>query len=169
MLLKKTYTEFSRLSEYTQSLGLLGLRLILAYTFFQPAMLKWSDIGSVISWFDYMGIPFPTLNAYMAAGTEMAGVVLLTLGLLTRFISIPLIVIMFVAIATVHGQNGFAFVNEAVSFTDAYVNGTLVNGTIIQLQNGYELVVYYILMLVVLLGNGAGKFSLDRLLFGEKN
>ena len=105
----------------------------------------------------------------MAAGTEMAGVVLLTLGLLTRFISIPLIVIMFVAIATVHGQNGFAFVNEAVQFSDAYVNGTLVEGTIIQLQNGYELVFYYILMLFVLVGNGAGSFSVDRLLFGEKN
>ena len=169
MCIKDIYKEFTRLSEYTSSLGLLGLRLILAYTFFAPAMMKWSDISSVAQWFEYMGIPFPTLNAYMAAGTEMAGVILLTLGLLTRFISIPLIVIMFVAIATVHGQNGFAFVNEAVSFTDAYVNGTLVEGTIIQLQNGYELVLYYILMLFVLVGNGAGKFSVDRLLFGEKN
>ena len=169
MCIKDFYKEFTRLSEYTKSLGLLLLRLILAYTFFAPAMMKWSDIASVAEWFEYMGIPFPTLNAYMAAGTEMAGVVLLTLGLLTRFISVPLIVIMFVAIATVHGQNGFAFVNEAVQFSDAYVNGTLVTGTIIQLQNGYELVLYYILMLFVLVGNGAGKFSLDRLLFGEKN
>ncbi len=169
MCIKDIYKEFTRLSEYTKSVGLLGLRLILAYTFFAPAMLKWADIGAVAQWFEYMGVPFPTLNAYMAASTEIAGVVLLTLGLLTRFISIPLLVIMFVAIATVHGQNGFAFVNEAVSFTDAYVNGTKVDGTLIQLQNGYELVLYYILMLVVLVGNGAGKFSLDRLLFGEKN
>ena len=132
-------------------------------------MLKWNDMDSVVQWFDYMGIPFPTLNAYMAASTEIVGVVLLTLGLLTRFISLPLIIIMFVAIATVHGQNGFAFVNEGVSFTDAYVNGTLVEGTIIQLQNGYELVLYYTLMLFVLVGQGAGKFSLDRLIFGEKN
>ena len=169
MCIKDIYKEFTRLSEYTSSAGLLFLRLILAYTFFAPAMTKWADIGAVAQWFEYMGIPFPTLNAYMAAGTEVLGVVLLTLGLLTRFISIPLIVIMFVAIATVHGTNGFAFVNEAVSFTDAYVNGELVNGTIIQLQNGYELVLYYILMLFVLVGQGAGKFSLDRLIFGEKN
>ncbi|MDF1884099.1 DoxX family protein [Sulfurimonas sp. SAG-AH-194-C21] len=169
MCIKDIYKEFTCLSEYSKSLGLLGLRLILAYTFFAPAMMKWNDIGSVVQWFDYMGIPFPTLNAYMAAGTEMAGVVLLTLGLLTRFISIPLIVIMFVAIATVHGVNGFAFVNEAVSFTDAYVNGTEVKGTLIGLQNGYELVLYYTLMLFVLVGSGAGKFSFDRLIFGEKN
>jgi len=169
MCIKDIYKEFTRLSEYSKSVGLLLLRLILAYTFFQPAMLKWADISSIAQWFEYMGIPFPTLNAYMAAGTEMAGVVLLTLGLLTRFISIPLIIIMFVAIATVHGQNGFSFVNEAVQFSDAYVNGTLIDGTIIKLQNGYELVLYYILMLLVLVGNGAGKFSIDRLLFGEKN
>ncbi len=169
MCIKEIYQEFTRLGEYTKSAGLLFLRLILAYTFFAPAMLKWADIGAVAEWFEYMGIPFPTLNAYMAAGTEIVGVVLLTLGLLTRFISIPLIVIMFVAIATVHGENGFAFVNEAVSFTDAYVNGELVKGTIIQLQNGYELVIYYTLMLFVLVGQGAGRFSLDRLIFGEKN
>jgi len=169
MCIKDTYKEFTRLSEYTKSTGLLLIRLILAYTFFAPAMLKWADIASVAQWFEYMGIPFPTLNAYMAAGTEILGVVFLTLGLLTRFISIPLIIIMFVAIATVHGQNGFAFVNEAVSFTDAYVNGEQVSGTIIQLQNGYELVLYYILMLFVLVGNGAGNFSVDRLLFKEKN
>lgn len=169
MCIRDVYKEFTHLSEYTKSAGLLLLRLILAYTFFAPAMMKWNDIGSVIQWFDYMGIPFPTLNAYMAAGTEILGVVLLTLGLLTRFISVPLIVIMFVAIATVHGENGFAFVNEAVSFTDAYVNGEQVSGTLIQLQNGYELVLYYALMLFVLIGSGAGKFSLDRLIFGEKN
>ena len=169
MCIKDIYKEFTRLSEYSKSIGLLLLRLILAYTFFAPAMMKWNDIASVAQWFDYMGIPFPTLNAYMAASTEMAGVVLLTLGLLTRFISVPLIVIMFVAIATVHGQNGFAFVNEAVQFTNAYVNGDLIEGTIIKLQNGYELVLYYILMLLILVGNGAGKFSVDRLLFGEKN
>jgi putative oxidoreductase len=169
MILKKIYTEFSRLSEYTQSLGLLGLRLMLAYTFFGPAMMKWSDMSSVVSWFDSMGVPFPTLNAYMAASTEVTGVVLLTLGLFTRAISIPLIVIMFVAIATVHGENGFAFVKEGTEVVDAYVNGELVKGTMIQLQNGYELVSYYILMLLVILGQGAGKFSLDRLIFGEKN
>jgi len=169
MCIKDIYKEFTRMSEYTKSIGLLLLRFMLAYTFFQPAMMKWNDIDSVISWFTYMGIPFPALNAYMAASTEMTGVVLLTLGFLTRFISIPLIVIMFVAIATVHGHNGFAFVDEAVQFTNAYVNGNLVEGTIIKLQNGYELVVYYILMLLVLLGNGAGKFSLDRLIFGERN
>ena len=54
MCVKDIYKEFTRLSEYTKSLGLLGLRLILAYTFFGPAMLKWADIASVAQWFEYM-------------------------------------------------------------------------------------------------------------------
>jgi len=88
-----------------------------------------------------MGIPFPTLNAYMAATTEISGVILLTLGLATRLISIPLMVTMIVAIVTVHLGNGFEAGN-----------------------NGFEIPLYYLLMLFALLVNGAGKFSLDHLM-----
>ena len=47
MKFKELYLEFTDLSEYVKSAGLLLLRLILAYTFFAPAMMKWSDIASV--------------------------------------------------------------------------------------------------------------------------
>ena len=146
MLFKNIYMEFSRLSEYGKSLALLFARLTIAYGFYEPAMMKWKDIGSVAEWFGSMGIPFPTLNAYMAASTEVLGVVLLTLGLLTRAISIPLIVIMIVAIVTVHLPNGFSAGN-----------------------NGFEIPFYYMLFLLTFVSHGAGKFSLDRLIFGEKS
>jgi len=146
MLCKKIYTEFSRLSEYGKSLSLLFARLAIAYGFYEPAMMKWNDIGSVAQWFGSMGIPFPTLNAYMAASTEAVGVVLLTLGLLTRAISLPLIVIMIVAIVTVHLPNGFSAG-----------------------ANGFEIPLYYMLFLFIFFTNGAGKFSADRLIFGDKN
>ena len=146
MNVKKLYLEFTRLSEYLKSLFLLVARLIVAYGFYEPAMSKWADIGSIADWFGSMGIPFPLLNAYMAAGTELAGVVLLTLGLLTRFISVPLIVVMIVAIVTVHLPNGFSAG-----------------------ENGYEIPLYYMIFLLGFLANGAGKFSLDRLIFGEKS
>ena len=138
--------EFSRLSEYAKSLALLFARLTIAYGFYEPAMMKWKDIGSVAEWFGSMGIPFPTLNAYMAASTEVLGVLLLTLGFLTRAISIPLIVIMIVAIVTVHLPNGFSAGN-----------------------NGFEIPFYYMLFLLTFLSHGAGKFSLDRLIFGDKS
>ena len=145
MKVKEMYMEFSRLSEYSKSLALLFARLTIAYGFYEPAMMKWKDIGSVAEWFGSMGIPFPTLNAYMAASTEILGVVLLTLGLLTRAISIPLIVVMIVAIVTVHLPNGFSAGN-----------------------NGFEIPFYYMLFLLTFLSHGAGKFSLDRLIFGDK-
>ena len=146
MLFKNIYMEFSRLSEYGKSLALLFARLTIAYGFYEPAMMKWKDIGSVAEWFGSMGIPFPTLNAYMAASTEVLGVILLALGLLTRAISIPLIIIMIVAIITVHLPNGFSAGN-----------------------NGFEIPFYYMLFLLTFLSHGAGKFSLDRLIFGDKS
>lgn len=131
--------------EKLQSLSLLLVRLILAYGFYGPAKMKWSDINSVAEWFGSMGYPLPTLQAYMAASTEAAGVILLTLGLFTRLISIPLMVVMVVAIVTVHLPHGFESGN-----------------------NGFEIPLYYFIMLFVLVTHGGGKLSLDWLLFKRK-
>ena len=143
---KLFYLEFSRLAEYLQSFSLLLARLVVAYGFYEPAMNKWADIGSVANWFESLGIPFPMLNAYIAASTEIIGVVLLTLGFMTRVISIPLIVVMIVAIVTVHLPNGFSAGD-----------------------NGFEIPLYYMLFLLIFLAHGAGKLSIDRIIFKEKN
>jgi len=127
-----------------QSLSLLLARLVIAYGFYEPAMNKWKDIDSVAQWFGSMGIPLPTLNAYMAATTELLGVVLLTLGLFTRLISIPLMVVMLVAIVTVHLAHGFSAGD-----------------------NGFEIPLYYMLFLFIFTAHGAGKYSLDHLIFGK--
>lgn len=124
-----------------KDIHLLAVRLLLAYGFYYPAIMKWQNINSIAEWFGEMGIPLPTLNAYMAASTEMAGVVLLTLGLASRIISIPLIFVMIVAIVTVHLRNGFEASN-----------------------NGFEIPVYYILLLLIVLIYGAGKLSLDNII-----
>jgi len=138
--------EFSRLSEYGKSLSLLFARFAVAYGFYEPAMMKWNGIDNVASWFGSMGIPFPTINAYMVASAEAAGVILLTLGFLTRAISIPLIVVMLVAIFMVHLPHGFSAVD-----------------------NGFEIPFYYMLFLFIFFTNGAGKFSFDRLIFGDNS
>jgi putative oxidoreductase len=127
-----------------QDAALLFARLVLAYGFYGPAMRKWSDIDAIAVWFGTLGIPLPTLNAYMAATTELSGVVLLTLGFFTRLISLPLIVVMIVAIVTVHLPHGFAAGD-----------------------NGFEIPLYYMLFLAIFASFGAGKFSLDHLLFGK--
>ena len=117
------------------------IRFILAYGFYGPATMKWGNISGIAEWFAGMGIPFPGLNAYLAASTEMAAVILLPLGLATRFISIPLLFTMIVAIVTVHLGNGFDAGN-----------------------NGFEIPLYYLIMLTVLLFSGPGKYSVDNLL-----
>ncbi|WP_276360277.1 DoxX family protein [Daejeonella sp. H1SJ63] len=127
--------------EKAKFLPLLLMRLLIAYGFYGPAIMKWNDINSIAEWFESLEIPLPYLNAYLAAGTETLGVVLLFLGLGTRFITIPLIITMLVAIKTVHWANGF----EAG-------------------ENGFEIPLYYIIMLLTLFIYGSGKLSLDRLI-----
>ncbi len=143
-MLKNIYPFTKNILSNGQSLSLLFARLAVAYGFYDPAMQKWSDINAVATWFASIGIPFPTLNAYMAASTELIGVVLLALGLFTRLISIPLMVIMVVAIITVHLVNGFSAGD-----------------------NGFEIPLYYMMFLAIFASFGAGKLSLDYLLFGE--
>ncbi len=139
--MKALYESLIKKVEMLGDLPPLFFRLILAYGFYGPAMQKVANIDGIAEWFASMGMPFPTLNAYMATGTEISGFILLFLGLATRIISIPLIIVMIVAIVTVHLGNGF----EAGS-------------------NGFEIPLYYILMLLSLVITGPGRISLDNLL-----
>jgi len=139
------YKRYISLTEKLQSTALLFLRLILAYGFYGPAMMKLKDIHAIGDWFKELGIPLPYVNAYMATGTELAGVVLIALGLGTRLIAIPMIVVMLVAIKTVHWVNGFEAGN-----------------------NGYEIPLYYLLMLITLIAFGAGRWSIDALIKNKR-
>lgn len=142
MSVKECYASIEKITDNFQSISLFFARLTIAYGFYDPAMKKWQGIENVAGWFGSMGIPFPTLNAYLAATTETFGVILLTLGLFTRLISIPLIVVMLVAIFLVHFQNGFSAGD-----------------------NGFEIPLYYMLFLMIFTSFGAGKISLDNFFF----
>lgn len=128
--------------ENLKSIPLLIMRLILAYGFWTTGSMKWHYIENVAEWYGSIGIPFSTFNAYLSATTEISGTVLLLIGLGTRIISIPLMIVMLVAIFTVHLHNGF----EAT-------------------DNGFEIPLYYLTMLLTLIIFGAGKISLDFLLY----
>ena len=145
MNLKNKYYSIVDSLSNLKSLPLLLMRIILAIGFFGPAKMKMGNIQGIVDWFETINIPMPALNAYMATGTEALGVVLLILGLGTRLISIPLIITMIVAIVTVHIGNGFEAGN-----------------------NGFEIPLYYIIMLFTLVVYGGGKFSVDHLLNNNK-
>ncbi|HKI88275.1 MAG TPA: DoxX family protein, partial [Draconibacterium sp.] len=104
----KTLMEKLRLAaNKLDNITLLFIRLTLAYGFYIPAKMKWSDMQGIADWFESMSYPFPLFNAYLAGTTEVAGIILLTLGLGTRIISIPLIIVLLVAIFTIHIHTGF--------------------------------------------------------------
>ncbi len=50
----------------TRDIPLLGIRLLLAYAFYGPAMEKWNNMDATIAWFgnpDWgLGLPFPELQ-----------------------------------------------------------------------------------------------------------
>jgi len=144
--MKLIYNILKNIGTKTEDVALLAIRLVLAYGFFGPAMMKWKDINGIAEWFGSMNYPLPLLNAYLAASTEMLLAILLPLGLFIRFISIPGMVTMIVAITTVHIGNGF----EASA-------------------NGFEIPLYYLLMLFVLFSHGAGKYSIDNFRIKKTN
>ncbi len=134
---------FNKITDYLEKLKdipPLLFRLVLAYGFYGPATMKLKNFNGIVEWFTGMGMPLPKLNALLATGTETAGFILIFLGLATRIISIPLMVVMVVAITTVHMGNGFEAGN-----------------------NGFEIPIYYMLMLFSLLITGPGRISLDSL------
>jgi len=123
-----------------EDLALLLLRFFIGGTFIVYAVKKVQNFDNYIVLFsDKLDLPFPLLNLYLVTLVEGLGGLLLILGLLTRFISIPLIITMAVAFFTVNINNGFA----ASGF-------------------GVEVPLAYISILFVLFSNGAGKFSLDK-------
>ena len=121
---------------------LLVSRVVIAYGFSLPALLKINDLDGTVNWFESVSIPFPTFFAYMVSGLESIGIILLLLGLFTRFISIMLGCVMIGAIVFVHLPHGFA-----------------------ASDGGFEIPLYYLMFLMIFATFGAGKYSLDRLLF----
>ncbi len=177
---------FQDLLDKTRSLDFLGpllLRLYLVPIFWMAGTKKLSDIDSIIEWFgnpDWgLGLPFPTLMAWLASLTEAGGAILLLIGLGVRWISIPLMATMIVAAVTVHWQNGWLAIAEgsgifatertagaidrldrAKEILQEYGNYDWLteNGSIVVLNNGIEFAATYFIMLLALFFMGAGKY-----------
>lgn len=140
--MKEFMGELRVLLGYPRNIILLMIRFILAYGFSQPAILKMNNINETVTWFTELSIPFPSFVAYMVTGLESLGIILLIIGLFTRYISLMLSMVMLGAIFFVHLPNGFSVAN-----------------------NGIEIPLYYFTFFMLLISHGAGKFSLDRLFF----
>jgi len=146
---------------------------------------------NVVAWFGNpgwgLGLPMPDLLAALAGWTEFLGGWLLLFGLLTRLISIPLMLTMIVAATTAHWSNGWHALPEAkltvpwewradlieegldrkshaVSILKEHGNYDYLTsaGSFTVLKNGIEFAATYFIMLLSLLFTGGGRFtSLD--------
>ncbi len=179
-MILSVYKKFIVLSNQLRDIPLLAMRLILAYGFYHPAMEKWSNMEATIAWFGNeewgLGLPFPELQAYMAAGAEFLGVWLLLFGLGTRLISIPLIFTMIMAYFTVHSGHGWNVVGQSAlnpEIADRMAMAKEIlkehgnykwlteKGSFVILQNGAEIIATYTTMLLALLTIGPGRISAD--------
>lgn len=173
-------------------LGPLALRLYLVPVFWVAGTNKLSGMENVINWFgnpDWgLGLPFPTLMAYLAVGAEVLGAVALLLGLAMRWFAVPLMVTMLVAAFKVHVDNGWQAVADSMSpWANANVEGAaerldMANrllrehgnydwltetGNFVVSNNGIEWSITYFVMVLALFFSGAGKLSLDHLISGR--
>lgn len=166
--------------KYIDGLAPLALRLYLVPVFWVAGTTKLAGMENTIAWFgnpDWgLGLPFPTFMAYLAAYSEVVGAILLALGLATRWISIPLMVTMLVAIFAVHWDNGWAAIADSnvqevavrlerareILQENSNYDWLTAKGGIVILNNGIEFAVTYLVMLLALLFSGGGRFvSMD--------
>lgn len=190
-MLKNTLNRLYVILNLTKSIDFIGplaLRLYLAPVFWMAGSKKLANMDSTIDWFgnpDWgLGLPFPELMAWSATLTETAGAILLVTGLAVRWISVPLMVTMLVAIFTVHWHNGWLAIAEGAGSLFANERSIAAierldvakdilrehgnydwlteQGSIVMLNNGIEFAATYFIMLLVLFFYGAGNYlSLD--------
>ena len=107
------------------------MRLFIGYFFMETGWAKIHNLDAFTTRFAQWGIPHPAFNAALSAYTEFLGGALTILGLGMRFVSIPMIINMIVAILTVKlknvgGLDDFAELDEplyALSFVWLFFSG----------------------------------------------
>jgi putative oxidoreductase len=80
--------------------AILVLRLMTGAVFFWEGMLKFVYPNQGVGRFTKIGIPFPVFSAHFVGGFEIIGGALLLAGLFTRFVSVPFVLQMIVAVLT---------------------------------------------------------------------
>lgn len=159
------------------------LRLYLAPIFWMAGIQKYHSFEDTAAWFgnpDWgLGLPFPSVMAFLATATEIAGAIMLLFGFGVRWISIPLMITMLVAAFSVHWTNGWLAIstssgifatertieaterlNKAKSLLEQYGNYDWLteHGSLVMLNNGIEFAATYFIMLLALFFIGSGKY-----------
>src|SRR5215467_6487661 len=137
----------------------LPLRLIIGYGFMAHGWTKLSlGPAGFARLLEQIGAPMPEATAWVSTLIEILGGLAILAGAFVAAVSIPLIVMMLVAMFTVHLRYGFSAINTI---------GLTADGPQFS-PPGYEVNLLYIACLVALILGGAGPLSIDRLLARRK-
>lgn len=153
-----------RLNGVGEWLAPLGLRVILAWEFWESGMEKlngqnWFADLPWASW--QVGFPWPfnlipaDANWFLATWSELIFAVLLLVGLFTRFTAFSLFIVTVVATVAVHWPNAWDSLGQLWEGYQISPKGDVGN---------YKLPLLFMIMLLPLILKGPGKLSLDTLL-----
>ena len=133
----------------------LPIRLIIGYGFMVHGWAKLSrGPAGFARLLEQIGAPLPTATAWVSTFVEIFGGLAILVGAFVAVVSLPLIVMMLVAMFTVHLRYGFSAINTIGLTADGPQFG----------PPGYEVNLLDIAGLLALLLRGAGPVSIDRLL-----
>src|SRR5277367_2370333 len=147
-LAEKYYRLLIRAASGLQSPLLLAIRLYWGWQFMQTGWGKLSDIHKVVGFFTQLGIPAPALNAWFVSGLEFGGGLMLTVGVGSRLVALPLVIDMIVAYITADREALFSVFSNPDKFTAAAP---------------YTFLIASLIVLIV----GPGKASVDAFLTGR--
>jgi len=135
------------------------LRLVAGYGFLEHGLAKLGrGPDHFIAILSAIGVPHPALLGWATILVEVVGGAMILSGLLVPLVSLPMIAVLLVAVATVHWPNGFSSI-KLQSFDAAGAHFG---------QPGYETDLLYVACLVALCIGGAGPFSFDARLAGRR-
>ena len=156
------------------------IRIYLFPVFWMAGYNKLTGFEGTVGWFNSMGFPAPELMVVLAISAELAGAVLLLIGIAVRWATIPLMFTMLIAMSSVHLENGwFAISDSSVcmfnceKYEEAQIRKDKAKeilkkhsnyswitekGSITILNNGIEFAATYFIMLLMLFFVGAGKY-----------
>ena len=130
----------------------LPLRLIIGYGFMAHGWAKLSrGPAGFAKLLEQIGTPLPGVMAWVSTFTEILGGLAILAGAFVAAVSVPLIVMMLVAMFTVHLRYGFSAINTIGLTADGPQFG----------PPGYEVNLLYIAGLLALILGGAGRWSIE--------
>lgn len=92
------------LAEKLAFIAPLATRVVVGLTYVQTGWGKWHHFHRIVQFFHTLGIPFPTVNAFIVSSLELVGGSLIIAGLLTRLCAVGLSITMVVALITADRQ-----------------------------------------------------------------